>query len=117
LRRWRNPQRNPTLPDREARLMHFLKTLFWVIAIIILAAFAHANWTIVTINLWAGLVMETKLPVVVLGAILLGFVPPYAMLRATRWRMQRRLDNIERNMIAAAAADTPTTPDTPPLEP
>ena len=90
--------------------MHFLKTLFWVIAAVIVMAFAHGNWTEVTIGLWAGLVMKTKLPVIVLGSILIGFLPTYIMLRATRWRMQRRIDNIERNNIVAKA-DSPADPD------
>jgi len=99
--------------------MQFLKTLFWVIAAIILAAFAHANWTTVAINLWAGLVMETKLPLVVLVAILIGFLPTYAMLRTARWRMKRRLDNIERTMIAPdpIPAETPVAIVPSPLEP
>jgi putative membrane protein len=80
--------------------MQFLKTLFWVIAAIILAAFAHGNWSPVTISLWAGLVLETKLPLVVLGSILVGFLPPYAMLRATRWRARRRLQEIGRSSTA-----------------
>ena len=99
--------------------MQFLKTLFWVIAIIILAAFAHANWTTVSINLWAGLVMETKLPLVVLVSILIGFVPTYAVLRTARWRMRRRLDNIERNMIAPEPipAEPSVAPVPSPVEP
>ncbi|MDB5685896.1 MAG: hypothetical protein JWR77_485 [Rhizorhabdus sp.] len=89
--------------------MHFLKTLFWVIVAVIVMAFAHGNWTEVSINLWAGLVLRTKLPVIVVGSVLLGFVPPYVMLRATRWRMKRRIDNIERNN-AVLKADLPSEP-------
>jgi uncharacterized integral membrane protein len=92
--------------------MHFLKTLFWVIAAIILAAFAHGNWSPVAISLWAGLVLETKLPLVVLGSILIGFLPPYIMLRATRWRTRRRLEEIERNSLPPEplVADATLTP-------
>jgi|KBSSwiStaDraftv2_1062776.scaffolds.fasta_scaffold319372_2 Protein of unknown function (DUF1049). len=90
--------------------MHFLKTLFWVIAAVIVMAFAHGNWTEVTISLWAGLVLKTKLPVLMLGSILLGFLPTYVALRAMRWRMRRRIDNIERN-YAVAKADLPAAPE------
>jgi uncharacterized integral membrane protein len=98
--------------------MQFLKTLFWVIAAIILAAFAHGNWSPVTISLWAGLVLETKLPLVVLGSILIGFLPPYAMLRATRWRARRRLEEIERNSAPPEpfTADVSATPSPTPSE-
>jgi len=99
--------------------MHFLKTLFWVILAIILVAFAHGNWTPVTIGLWAGLVLETKLPLVVLASILIGFLPTYIMLRATRWRMQRRIE-AERNATpsdpAAVETTTPPSPIVTPLE-
>ena len=55
--------------------MQFLKTLFWVILAVVLVLFAHANWTVVTLNLWGGLQADVKLPVLVIGAFLLGFLP------------------------------------------
>ena len=77
--------------------MQFLKILFWAILAVVLAAFAHANWVPVTIRLWADLVMDIKLPVLVLLAVLLGFLPTYAVLRAERWRSKRRIASMERN--------------------
>ncbi len=99
--------------------MHFLKTLFWVITVIIILAFSHANWSEVTVNLWAGLVLKTKLPVLMLGSLLLGFLPPYILLRLTRWRMRRRIDLIERGatIITDPVPSDAITPPPTPLEP
>jgi putative membrane protein len=87
--------------------MRFLKTLFWVIAAIIVLAFSHANWTDVSINLWAGMVMVTKLPVLMILSVLIGFLPTYVLLRTARWRMRRRIDTGERG--APIVADPPIT--------
>ena len=76
--------------------MQFLKTLFWVVLAIIAVVFAMNNWTSVTVMLWGGLRLEAKLPVLVFGAFLLGFLPTFAWHRAARWRLRRRLDSQER---------------------
>ncbi|TZG27617.1 hypothetical protein [Sphingomonas montanisoli] len=77
--------------------MQFLKILFWAILAVVLAAFARANWAPVTIRLWADLVLDIKLPVLLVLAVLAGFLPTYAMLRTERWRAKRRIASMERN--------------------
>lgn len=72
--------------------MHFLKTLFWVILAVALVLFGHANWQMVTLNLWGGLQADIKLPVLVIGAFLLGFLPTFLLYRARVWSLRRRLD-------------------------
>ena len=72
--------------------MQFLKTLFWVVLAIVLVLFAKANWTQVTLNLWGGLQMDAKLPVLVLFAFLLGFLPTFLILRGRIWSLKRRLE-------------------------
>jgi len=84
--------------------MQFLRTAFWVVLAIIIMIFSFANWNPVTINLWGGLQLETKLPVLVIVAFLAGSLPFWALHKATRWRLRRKLDNAER----ALAAVTPT---------
>ena len=76
--------------------MQFLKTLFWVVLAVAAVIFAMRNWTPVTVNLWGGLLIEAKLPVLVFGAFLVGFLPTFGWHRAARWRFQRRLDSHER---------------------
>jgi len=84
--------------------MQFLRTAFWVVLAIIIMIFSFANWNPVTINLWGGLQLETKLPLLVIVAFLAGSLPFWALHKATRWSMRRKLDNAER----ALAAVTPT---------
>jgi uncharacterized integral membrane protein len=72
--------------------MQFLKTLFWVILAVVLVLFASANWNIVTLELWGDLQADVKLPVLVIGAFLLGFVPTLVIYRARIWSLKRRLE-------------------------
>jgi lipopolysaccharide assembly protein A len=76
--------------------MQFLKTLFWVVLAVAAVIFAMRNWTPVTVSLWGGLLVEAKLPVLVYGAFLIGFLPTFGWHHASRWRLQRRIDSQER---------------------
>ena len=89
--------------------MQFLRTAFWVVIAVALAFFCMANYVPVTVRLWGDLVMETKLPVLLIGAFLLGALPFWIMARATRWRMKRKLESTERALIAATSQATPAT--------
>ena len=75
--------------------MQFLKTLFWVVLAIVLVLFAKANWSQVTVNLWGGLQMDVKLPVLVLAAFLLGFLPTFLVYRGRVWGLKRRLESAQ----------------------
>lgn len=90
--------------------MQFLRTIFWVILAVAAAVFSFGNWTSVTINLWGDVQVDTKLPVLVLGAFLLGLVPPFILYRATRWRLRKRLATTERALNEARAPATPVEP-------
>lgn len=94
--------------------MHFLKTLFWVILAVIAVIFSLRNWVPVSINLWAGLTADVKLPVLLVIGMLIGFAPTYALQRAKLWRLHRRIDNLERNALPAAAPAVPAESVTPP---
>ena len=87
--------------------MQFLKTLFWILLTVILVLFARENWQPVTITLWGGLQVDIKLPILVLFAFLLGFVPTMILYRARLWSMQRRLELQDRGLY-------PPTPSVPP---
>lgn len=75
--------------------MQFLKTLFWVVLAVFVAIIARNNWTDVTINLWGSLQADIKLPLLVLLALLLGFLPPFLILRARLWSAKRRLLTVQ----------------------
>jgi len=80
--------------------MQFLKTLFWVMLAVVLVLFARANWNIVTLDLWGNLQADVKLPVLVIGAFLLGFVPTLVVYRARIWSLKRRLEAQAQSHVA-----------------
>lgn len=90
--------------------MRFLKTLIWVTVIIGLVVFATNNWAPVSISLWGGLRLDTKLPALVIVAFLLGFLPLYILHRTQVWRMKRRILTLEGNQRSTAAAPSPPIP-------
>ena len=73
--------------------MQFLKTLFWVIVAVVIVLFARTNWQPVTLTLWGGLEADVKLPVLVIGAFLLGFLPTLLVYGTRAWSLRRRLDS------------------------
>lgn len=92
--------------------MQFLKTLFWVLIAVLVALFARANWTTVTLNLWNDIQADTKLPLLLLVGFLIGWLPTWLILRARIWGLSRRIDAMERNRLAALPTETPA-PDEP----
>jgi uncharacterized integral membrane protein len=88
--------------------MQFLKTLFWVMLAVILVLFAKANWGIVELRLWGGLVAEVRTPLLVLFGFLLGWFPTLIVYRARMWSLRRRFEPLERNAATSANAASPT---------
>lgn len=86
-----------------------LRTIFWVIVIAALAAFSAANWVPVEVRIWEGLLLETRLPALVIAAFLLGLVPMWMLYRATRWRMARRITSLETSLNTRAAPSLSST--------
>ncbi len=76
--------------------MNFLKTLFWVVVAVSLAIFANRNWNDVTLNLWGNIQAEVKLPFLLLLTLLIGFLPPYLIMRGRVWNLRRKLAVAER---------------------
>jgi lipopolysaccharide assembly protein A len=88
--------------------MQFLKTLFWIALTVVLVLFAKANWNAVTLKLWGGLEADVKLPILVLFAFLLGFLPTFILYRTRLWGLKRRLEPAERHVSAVPPPATPT---------
>lgn len=84
--------------------MHFLRTLSWVVVAVLLAIFAAGNWNDVTINLWGDLQAEVKLPFLLLLVFLVGFLPPYLLMRSRLWSLKRKLALAERPPVTAPPA-------------
>lgn len=85
--------------------MQFLKTLFWILAIVLLALFAKANWSDATLNLWGDIQLDIKIPVLLALAVLAGFLPTFLVQRAKLWALRRRVEANERAQVPANPAE------------
>lgn len=104
--------------------MQIVRTIAWVLLLVLLLAFSFFNWKPVEVQIWDNLVLETKVPALVVVSFLLGLVPMWLVHRGVKWRLQRRIATLEtaaRNVAmtpapAAAPSLTPatTTPAHPP---
>lgn len=95
--------------------MAIVRTIIWILLTAFLVIFAMANWLPVTVTIWPGQVLDTKLPVLILASFLIGSVPMWIALRTSRWSLKRRLDASERQLadlraMAARPADPPPAP-------
>lgn len=95
FRIWKAQAHSPKSATKGAA-MNFLKTLFWVVAAVSLAIFANRNWNDVTLNLWGNIQAEVKLPVLLLLTFLIGFLPPWLIMRGRVWNFRRKLAVAER---------------------
>lgn len=87
--------------------MAFLRTLFWLVLTVVIIVFSARNWMVVTINLFGNLQADVKLPVLLILAFLLGFVPLYAWHRLFRWRDRQKRVAAERALAAVIAPVPP----------
>ena len=103
--------------------MQIVRTIGWVLLLFSLLAFSFFNWKPVEVQIWSNLVLETKLPALVVVSFLLGLVPMWLVHRASKWRATRRINALETatNRLAtpapapaAAATPAPPSPDLPP---
>lgn len=83
--------------------MKFVRTILLLIMVAALAAFSASNWQPVELVIWDGLKLYTKLPALVVAAFLLGLVPMWLLHRATRWRLQRRINTLESSLASTAS--------------
>ena len=90
--------------------MQFLRTIFWVILAVAAVVFSFGNWTQVTLNLWGDVQLDSKLPVLLFVAFLIGLLPMFILHRATRWRLRRKLESTERALEAARGVVPGATP-------
>jgi membrane protein YdbS with pleckstrin-like domain len=86
--------------------MSFLKTLFWIVAAVIVALFCFNNWTLVGVNLWNGMILETKLPLLLGFFFLLGLIPPLLLWQAARYRLKRQA-HVNTGPVVAPPAPPP----------
>lgn len=87
--------------------MQIIRTIVWIAITAILVAFIAMNWTKVPVNFWPlddGNYVHFEWPVGVVALVffLLGLAPAWLYLRATRWRMQRRIASLENSLRASS---------------
>ena len=87
--------------------MQIIRTVVWVLVIVALFLFSLNNWTPVEIKIWEGLILETKLPALVLIAFLLGLAPMWLLAKTAKWRLNRRINALENSVRANAAPPPP----------
>ncbi|EIZ78446.1 hypothetical protein WSK_2890 [Novosphingobium sp. Rr 2-17] len=94
--------------------MQIIRTISWVVITAILVAFIAINWTTVAVNFWPlnnGNYLHFEWPVGVIALIFFAFgmLPVWLYLRAVRWRLNRRIETLEKS-LQATATPTPIVP-------
>lgn len=84
--------------------MQIIRTIIWVLILIALLLFSINNWTPVQVKIWEGLVLDTKLPALVLISFATGLLPMWLLSKAAGWRLRRRIATLENTVRAT----TPT---------
>ncbi len=75
--------------------MQIVRTIIWVLILFGLLAFSFFNWETVEVTLWENVILETKVPALVIIAFLLGLVPMWAYHRSVKWSLNRRIRSLE----------------------
>jgi lipopolysaccharide assembly protein A len=96
--------------------MRFLATLLWIIVVVAAVIFAYNNWQPITLRLWNDQVMDTFLPIPMIGSFVLGVLPYFILHRATRWSLGRKLASAERALANNQGTSTPQAGVSQPLE-
>ena len=81
--------------------MQFLKTLFWVLIAVVVVLFASHNWADVTLNLWGDIQADIKIPILLLIAFVIGWLPTWLIMRAKLWSARRRIEAHERTRASS----------------
>lgn len=75
--------------------MQIVRTILWVLLFAGLMFFSFFNWKEVEVQIWTNMVLETKVPALVIVSFLLGMIPMWLLHRSTKWRLTRRIKMLE----------------------
>ena len=81
--------------------MQVIRTIIWVLVLVAVVIFSFFNWREVEVTIWDNLVLETKVPALVIISFLLGFLPTWLISRGVIWSLNRKIRSLE---IAAKAS-------------
>jgi hypothetical protein len=91
--------------------MAIVRTILWVLILVALLLFSWANWQPgISVRIWSNLVVDTRLPAVVVVAFLLGLIPMWLFHRGVAWRLNRRIRHLEIAVQPTAASPTRVEP-------
>lgn len=94
--------------------MQIVRTFIWVAILAALLLFSYFNWTPVEVTIWENLLVETKVPALVIVSFLLGLLPMWIYHRGVQWSLSRKivsLENAARTNIVAPPAKAEQKPD------
>jgi lipopolysaccharide assembly protein A len=101
--------------------MRFLRVMFWITILAIVAIFSMRNWdTYVAVRLLGDLELLFRLPVLIVACLLAGMLPWFVLHRATRWSLTRKLGRVEATLaqsLPVAAPPQPPARSSPPPQP
>jgi lipopolysaccharide assembly protein A len=86
--------------------MQTLRTIIWALIAAALAVFAAFNWQTITVAIWPGYSAELPLPLLIIGSFLLGFLPPFVVYAASKWRARKTI--AEQAQVISDLRTTPT---------
>lgn len=84
--------------------MAVIRTIAWIALVCGLLIFSFYNWRPVEVTIWENLVLETKVPVALVLAFLIGFVPLLAYHLSVKWSLKRRVRSLENSLKTLATA-------------
>lgn len=87
--------------------MRFLNVLLFLLLALALAWFAALNWVPVTVRLWAPYELVIRLPVLIVAAVLIGWLPGALLHSINRWRWTRKLTRTEAELEARRTVTEP----------
>ncbi len=86
--------------------MQIIRTIVWVLVLIALLLFSINNWQDVEVKIWEGLILQTKLPALVVVSFLLGLLPMWLLHKGASWRWNRKIGALE-NTVRASSTVAP----------
>jgi uncharacterized integral membrane protein len=92
--------------------MQIVRTIVWVLLLVLLLIFSINNWNPVPVKIWEGLILETKVPALVVISFLLGLLPMWLLHKISAYSARRRINSLE-----TAARTAAVTPPPAPVEP
>src|SRR5262245_61918309 len=95
--------------------MQIVRTIVWVLLLVVLLIFSINNWSPVEVKIWEGLVLETKIPALVVISFLFGLLPMWLLHKVSHYYSRRKITSLENKARTAAATPAVSVP--PPVDP